>query len=64
VIQQGGGRVNGALQLLINRDVYIRFARVPERVSTKSFFVLIKGNSKSNHLDARGTFNPGGRDLE
>ena len=35
----------------------IRFAHVHERVLTKSFVVLIIGNSKSNHLDAQGTFN-------
>jgi len=29
---------------------------VPERVSTKSFVVLIIGNSKSFHLGAQGTF--------
>jgi len=33
----------------------IRFAQVPERVSTKSFVVLVIGNSKSNHLGAQGT---------
>ena len=47
----------GALQLLINCDGYIRFAQVPERVSTKSFVVLIIGNSKSSHSGAQGTFN-------
>jgi len=31
---------------------------VHERVSTKSFVVLIIGNSKSNHLGAQGTFTP------
>jgi len=30
---------------------------VHERVSTKSFVVLIIGNSKSFHLGAQGTFN-------
>jgi len=30
---------------------------LPERVSTKSFVVLIIENSKSNHLGAQGTFN-------
>jgi len=30
-----------ALQLLINRYGYICFAQVPERVSTKSFVVLV-----------------------
>jgi len=37
----------------------MRFAQVPERVSTKSFVVLIKGNSKSNYLGAQGTFGGG-----
>jgi len=32
-------------------------AQVPERVSTKSFVVLMIENSKSNHLGAQGTFN-------
>jgi len=50
-------RVNGALQLLINLYGEIRFAQVRERVSTKSFVVLIIGNSRSNHLGAQGTFN-------
>jgi len=36
--------------------VKIRFAQVPERVSTKSFVVLIIGNSKSFHLGAQDTF--------
>jgi len=49
-------RVKGALQLLINRYGQIRFAQVPERVSTQSFVVLIIGNSKSFHLGAQGTF--------
>jgi len=40
-------RVKGALQLLINRYGQIRFAHVHERVSTKSFVVLIRDNSKS-----------------
>jgi len=44
--------IKGALQLLINR----RFAQVPERVSTRSFVVLIVGNSKPFHLGAQGTF--------
>ena len=35
---------------------YIRFAQVPERVSTTSYVVLIVGNSKSNHSGAQGTF--------
>jgi len=48
--------VKGALQLLINRYGYIRFAHVHERVSTKSFVVLIIGNSESNHLGAQGIF--------
>jgi len=47
----------GALQLLFNHYGYIRFAHVHERVSTKSFVILIIGNSKSNHLGAQGTFN-------
>jgi len=51
-------RVKGALQLLINRYGSIRLAQVPERVLTKSFVVLIIGNSKSFHLGAQGTFNP------
>jgi len=51
-------RVKGALQLRINRYESIRFAQVPERISTKSFVVLIIGNSKSNHVGAQGTFNP------
>ena len=34
----------------------MRFAQIPERVSNKSFVVLIIGNSKSNHLGAQGTF--------
>jgi len=42
----------------MNRYGWIRFAQVPERVSTKSFVVLILGNSKSFHLGAQGTFNP------
>jgi len=37
----------------------LRFAQVPERISTKSFVVLIIGNSKSNHLGAQGTFKDG-----
>ena len=45
-----------ALQLLINRYGKIRFAQVPERVSTTSFVVLIMGNSKSFHFGAQGTF--------
>jgi len=46
------------MQLLIlnNRYGKIRFAQVPERVSTKSFVVLIIGTSKSNHSGAQGTF--------
>jgi len=59
-MNSGGGvelriGVKGALQLLINRYGYIRFAQVPERVSTKSFFVLIIGKSRSNHSGAQGT---------
>jgi len=49
--------LKGALQLLINRYGLIRFAHVPERVSTKSFVVLSIGNTISNHLGAQGTFN-------
>ena len=58
-VAPGGGHIDlkGALQLLRNRYGSIRFAQVPERVSTKSFVVLIIGNSKSNHLGAQGTFN-------
>ena len=48
--------VKGALQLLINRYVSIRLAQVPERISTQSFVVLIRGNSKSFHLGAQSTF--------
>jgi len=51
-------RVKGALQLLINRYGQIRFAQVPERVSTESVVVLIIENSKSFHLGAQSTFNP------
>jgi len=40
----------------MNRYGLIRFAHVHERVSTKSFVVLIIGNAKSNHLGAQGTF--------
>ena len=43
------GWVKGVLQLLINCCGQIRFAQVPERVSTQSFVVVIIGNSKSNH---------------
>jgi len=50
------GTFKGALQLLMNRNRRIRFAQVPERVSTASFVVLIIGYSKSNHLGAQGTF--------
>ena len=49
-------RVKGALQLLSDRYGYILFAQVPERVSTKSFVILIIGNSKSFHLGVQGTF--------
>ena len=48
--------LKGALQLRINRYGEIRFAQVPERVLTKSFVVLIIGNSRSNHLGVQGTF--------
>jgi len=34
-------RVKGALQLLINRNGEIRFAQVPDGVSTKSFVGLM-----------------------
>jgi len=47
-----------ALQLLMNRYGYICLAQVPERVSTRSVVVLIRGNSEMNHLGAQGTFNP------
>ena len=47
--QSGTSQLKGALQLLINRYGCIRFAEVPERVSTKSVIVLIIENSKSNH---------------
>jgi len=51
----GSFGVKGALQLLMNRYGSIRFAQVPEQVSTtKSFVVLIIGNSKSNHFGAQG----------
>ena len=56
--QYGRVHLKGALQLLINRYGSIRFAHVHERVSTKSFVVLIIGNPKSFHLGAQGTFNP------
>jgi len=49
--------VKRAMQLLINRYRYARFAEVPERGSTKSFVVLSIGYSNSNHLSAPGTFN-------
>ena len=51
-------RVKGALELLFNRYGYIRFAHAHERVSSKSFVVLIVGNSKSNHLGEQGTIHP------
>jgi len=47
---------NRALQLLINRYGLIRFAHVHERLSTKSFVVLIRGNSQSFHLGVQSTF--------
>ena len=47
--------LKGALQLLINRYGSIRFAQIPERVSTTSFVVLTIGNSRSNHFGAQGT---------
>jgi len=40
----------------MNRYGEIHFAQVHERVSTKSFVVLIIGNSKSFHLGAQSTF--------
>jgi len=43
------------MQLLINRNEKNRFARVHERVWTKSVVILIIGNSRSNHLGAQGT---------
>ena len=49
-----GLTLKGALQLLINRYGQIRFAQIPERVSTKCFVVLIIANSKSNQLDVQG----------
>jgi len=51
-------QVKGALQLLMNRYGSICFAPVHERVSIKSFVVLIRRNSNSNHLCVQGTFNP------
>jgi len=42
----------------MNRDGYIHFAHVPERVSTKSCIVLMIGNSKLNHVGAQGTLTP------
>jgi len=54
-VGQGEG-IKGALQLLINRYGYIRVAQIPERGSTQSFVVLIRGDSKSNHLGVQGTF--------
>jgi len=51
-------QIKGALQLRINRYGLIRSAHVHERVPTKSFVVLIIGNSESNHLGTQGTFNP------
>jgi len=39
----------------MNRYGKIRFAKVPERVSTKSFVVLLIGKSKSSHLGAQDT---------
>jgi len=51
-----GFGVQGALQLLLNCYGSIRFAQIPERVLIKSFVVLIKGTSKSNHFGVQGTF--------
>jgi len=49
-------RLGLTLQLLINRYSSIGFAQVPERLSTRSFVVLMIGNSKSNQVGAQGTF--------
>jgi len=49
----------GALQLLTSRYGQICLAQVPERVSTKSFVVLIIRNSKSNPIGAQGTLKKG-----
>ena len=62
--EKGRDNLKGALQLLINRYGQIRFPHVHERVSTKSFVVLIIGNSESNHLGAQGTFNVARLDLD
>jgi len=51
-------RIKSALQLLINRYGSIRFAHVRERVSTKSFVVLIRGILKLDRLGVQSTFNP------
>ena len=49
------------MQLRVNRYGYIRFALVPERVSTKSFDGLIIGKSKSNYVEAhRAHLEPSG----
>jgi len=57
---KGSGCIKGALQLLIiNRYGEIRFAQVPDYVSTKSFVVLIIGDSKSFHLGAQGACKDG-----
>ena len=49
-------KVKGALQILSKRYRYIRFTHVPTRVSTKSFVVLMIGNSESSRIGARSTF--------
>jgi len=48
------GTFKGALQLLINRYGYIRFAQVPERILTKSFVVLMIGSSRVESLRRTG----------
>jgi len=54
--------IKGALQLLTNRYGWICFAHVHERVLTKSFVVLIRGNSKSFYLGVQSTFKAAGED--
>ena len=54
------------MYIYIHICIYIGFTRYigfteTERVSIKSFVVLILGSSKSNHLGAQGTFNPKGK---
>jgi len=41
--------LNGALQLLMNRYGHIQFSHAHERVSTKSFVVLIIGVESLRH---------------